>query len=43
MKIYNCPVYDTKQSDDRAPVMLEFWVNSEHSFAIAPIAHSHPE
>ena len=32
-----CPRYDTKQSDDEVPVMLELWENAEYPiFAIAP-------
>ena len=39
-----CPVYDTKQSDGEAPVMLERWRNAEYPFiAIAPRSTLAPE
>ena len=35
--VYECPGYDTKQSDAEIPVMLELWGNAEYSFiAITP-------
>ena len=34
---HECPVYDTKQSDDEVPVMLEFWgIQSTPSLPLLP-------